>query len=763
MKLRRSFLFFVWLCLTLGFSFLEAYTEKDALENHKDEKQTQQTKKKKEKHHVILPPPTIYQYEPLSKTRRLLRKIRMGPSRLLKSKTTHEKTVLQNQSMDDHYNPRLGFEMAVLSGLSYWEFHKKDPPENTTGFAILKFIPSVSKFRKKIRKFRAKFRYYRNKLKDRCSLMIRESFPIARSLKRRKSRNATEFDGPGVNITRGNNNKNPFYTLEYSFYNWHEPTNIKGVSFHDTDVLISTANNGNTLVIAFAGSASPADVVTNVQTFEPANHSLFFEPRSNRPKDPQFWKNNAKNHSNDKNTTQTQGSLHRGFLNAYSRVERGNVMRIQTTDTLHPRIENTTTTSHLLPNSMRWWRGPIKERHRNEGETKQRKPTKPPILDSLNRRFGHCHSNAAATLEDEKEHVGEDNDNNIDDASEDDDDLENLKMTNESGEKPDRKKKKRKKKRYGGCKVMEKAGGEPPIGLSVVLKELVETALANGYKVHITGHSLGGALATLLVLDVLVNENIVEFDMHNNAHNNMYLWTFGAPQIADLLFWESLLVHSPKLRRFLMGNDIAEKTITVNRSTSRQFVHRYVTLGDDGKVDAVSEVAKNTLAAHKESSSSDTKDTNQSERAAQEKNITSDNDPSLARNEHNGKKKWPDAIHGKFAQSLGGVSSGSEVTHFIEAHYLWTPDQQQKQLERNQQEQMKQLKELENHLLGEQEKDGGEEAIADSVTDTRSSMHAHSIRNYLMGISREAGPDQHPLIPDLPLEWLEYLEIVPKK
>ena len=131
------------------------------------------------------------------------------------------------------------------------------------------------------------------------------------------------------------------------------------------------------------------------------------------------------------------------------------------------------------------------------------------------------------------------------------------------------------------------------------------------------------------------------------------------------------------------------------------------------------------------------------------------------------KKKWPDAIHGKFAQSIGGISSGSEVTHFIDAHYLWTPDQQQKQLERNQQEQMKQLQELGKELMVRQQaatKQGaGEAPNTDSVTDTRSSMHAHSIRNYLMGISRESGPDQHPLIPDLPLEWLEYLEIVSKK
>ena len=762
MKIRRSLLCFVWLCLTLGFSL--SYTEDSdgnlQDDKHQDDKQQKQQrakikiKKKKEKPPVILPPPTVYQYRPLSKTRRLLNKIRMGPSRLLKtSKTTTNKNetnleLLQNQYFDHDYNPRLGFEMAVLSGLSYWEFHKKDPPQNATGFALLESTPDLGPFRKKIRKYRTKFRYYRRRFKNKCSTMIRESVPMVRSLKRRGGNTTTATTGDANNNNnnrsdnnnKSNKNKNPLYTLEYSFYNWHEPTNIKGVSFHDTDVLISTANNGNTLIIAFAGSASPADVVTNVQTFEPANHSLFFEPKSNLP---HFWNQNAGKKSNDShnNTSQTQGSLHRGFLNAYSRVERGHVLRIQPESHPTNTAESDTATSHsILPKSMRWWRGPIKERHRSTGETKFRRSTKPLILDSLNRRFGHCHANASLAEQHEKERIGDDNYN---------DDHQDGVMDN--SEKPTKNKKRKKKKRYGGCKVTEKAGGEPPIRLSLVLKELVETALSNGYQVHITGHSLGGALGTLLVLDVLANENIVELDKHVN---NLYLWTFGAPQIADLLFWESLLVHSPKLRRFLLGN-----VKNNNGSTFRQYIHRYVTLGDDGKVDAISEVAKNTLAAHKESS-------DQLELTVQGKSNRDSHDNSDS-DEQTNKKKWPDAIHGKFAQSIGGISSGSEVTHFIDAHYLWTPDQQQKQLERNQQEQMKQLQELGKELMVRQhaatKQEAGEAPNSDSVTDTRSSMHAHSIRNYLMGISRESGPDQHPLIPDLPLEWLEYLEIVSKK
>lgn len=56
-----------------------------------------------------------------------------------------------------------------------------------------------------------------------------------------------------------------------------------------------------TLVVAFAGTASTVDAFTNVQTFEPADHSHFFD-------------------GGRKNQT-VQGSLHRGFLNAYSRVK----------------------------------------------------------------------------------------------------------------------------------------------------------------------------------------------------------------------------------------------------------------------------------------------------------------------------------------------------------------------------------------------------------------------------------------------------------
>ena len=92
------------------------------------------------------------------------------------------------------------------------------------------------------------------------------------------------------------------WILRYWLYDWHEPTAIPGVRYHDTDLLVSTSVDNQQLVVTFAGTASAADHATNLQTFEWANHSEFFQS--------------------------VQGSLHRGFLNAYSRVERGSVLAL---------------------------------------------------------------------------------------------------------------------------------------------------------------------------------------------------------------------------------------------------------------------------------------------------------------------------------------------------------------------------------------------------------------------------------------------------
>lgn len=84
------------------------------------------------------------------------------------------------------------------------------------------------------------------------------------------------------------------FELKYWFKDWREPTVIPGVRYHDTDLVV--ASRRDDIILIFSGSASPTDHATNIQTFEKANHAGLFPGN---------------------------GSLHRGFLNAYSRVNHG--------------------------------------------------------------------------------------------------------------------------------------------------------------------------------------------------------------------------------------------------------------------------------------------------------------------------------------------------------------------------------------------------------------------------------------------------------
>lgn len=79
-----------------------------------------------------------------------------------------------------------------------------------------------------------------------------------------------------------------------------------------------------------------------------------------------------------------------------------------------------------------------------------------------------------------------------------------------------------KEKRTGGCRVRDKK-------LSNILRELVTNALQKRLTVHVTGHSLGGGIATLLALDIIVY-------FPNVPVSRLHLWTFGAPQVADDVF-----------------------------------------------------------------------------------------------------------------------------------------------------------------------------------------------------------------------------------
>lgn len=95
------------------------------------------------------------------------------------------------------------------------------------------------------------------------------------------------------------------YHVEWALQNWHEASMPK-VKWHDTDLIIARSGDSE-IVLSFAGTASAADQFTNIQTFEPVGHSGIFGNASN---------------------ITLSGAIHRGFLNAYSRVVTGKIFRL---------------------------------------------------------------------------------------------------------------------------------------------------------------------------------------------------------------------------------------------------------------------------------------------------------------------------------------------------------------------------------------------------------------------------------------------------
>ncbi|KAL3938920.1 MAG: hypothetical protein SGBAC_006263 [Bacillariaceae sp.] len=197
----------------------------------------------------------------------------------------------------EHYryqnqNPSMAYQMAYMAQLSYWEFHKhKILPESCQHFYL-----------NRSRQVYSGMRYNFCRFSNSVAVTLVQSNAALANFNETESNNT--LDGCRRDLTtRGNKRK---YRLHYYFYNWHEQ-GVAGIKFHDTDLLILTSDDDKELIIAYAGTASTADMVTNAQTFEPANHSSFFIGAENRP---------------------IQGSLHRGFLNAYSKVNRGSVLRL---------------------------------------------------------------------------------------------------------------------------------------------------------------------------------------------------------------------------------------------------------------------------------------------------------------------------------------------------------------------------------------------------------------------------------------------------
>ena len=287
--------------------------------------------------------------------------------------------------------------------------------------------------------------------------------------------------------------KNTYYRLDYALYNWYEPTSVKGVNFHDTDVLISTttttgvSSSTPALVIAFAGTTSLANAVTNVQNFVPANYSRFFEPRQQHSTDnanTEPTRPSSSSSTSPLSSSIIQGSLHRGFLHAYSRVVRGSVLRMSSSS-------SSTTKSNA-----------------NENTNTQVGDDSTIILDDLHKLFGHCTSDYSSNGQGESNNINTNVDHDMtnkhDDENDDIDDEMGKNMDSDDGsthstssdggsDKPQSPRKKKKKKltsssrsiKHGGCNFWKK---EEELRLSEILKGLVNKALQLGWRVHVTGH-----------------------------------------------------------------------------------------------------------------------------------------------------------------------------------------------------------------------------------------------------------------------------------
>lgn len=498
---------------------------------------------------------------------------------------------------------KTAYRMAVLATLAYWEFHKR--PQNPVGFRLR------PRQKRGVRVQLCRFRRRVGSVRRHVSRNLVEAYlHVSRRGKSSNGSNQSNMTlaAPSCqqNVLKEVKEDRDLYTFDYWLYDWFEPTSVPGVNYHDTDLLVSTSRDNKVLALTFAGTQSAADHVTNVQTFEPAAHSGLFD--------------------GGKNIT-IEGSLHRGFLNAYSRVERGSVLRL---------CQNGSTTGDS---------DPMSSLHQRYGsctpENKKQKKKK-----RARNNGGNASATEQATLSNTSTNVVGLNNTDKTSGADSNQGLEKGNDKVQAGKR-------------GGCRTR----GEK---LMTIMREMVAKALRSGRTVHLSGHSLGGGLATLLALDIVINFPDVPV-------SKLHLWTFGAPQVADDVFLQSAIAAAPRLRQF------------VEKHGNGRF-HRFVTLSDDCKVDFVSVVTGIALPTH-------------------------------SRN-----------LRGSAARRLGGVRGN--VVHFASPHYLLTPDQYS--------------------ANGTDTK-----GTPPPKTTTRSTLAAHSIINYLQGISRESS--EHPLLTDLPLEWREWV------
>lgn len=445
--------------------------------------------------------------------------------------TTEREIDLPLRSISYSRDMNLAYSMAAMASLSYWPFHKKPLPDNRLSFELMTLKdgghPAPLHTHKQRGRRRKRDHAMSMALKGMAAALKQTSPWLPRSHRNRQNKGSyrewwqsTIQDRLLKSEQQHQQQQDHRIQLEYALYNWYEPTTL-GLNYHDTDLLVATSNNGETLILAFAGSDSVPDTVTNLQTFESVQHmgGLFHSVAANRP-------SSSKMASMNTTTTdgKLEGSIHRGFLNAYSRTERGSVLKLCD--------ETNNCTSNLPRQSI------------------------------LQRRYGHCGIDAGS--KDETQSIPEGKDFDLYDVVK----AERQTTWNNSTGAPAAETKQKeeeivKKRGRRGCKVKHTK-------LIDILRELVTGYLSSGKSVLLSGHSLGGSLATILALDMVMNFPQVPVDQ-------LQLWTFGGAQIADSRFLESALSLVPRLQSFL-EQDSRQKWMQVVNPTfhPRSQFHRFV-------------------------------------------------------------------------------------------------------------------------------------------------------------------------------------------
>ena len=286
------------------------------------------------------------------------------------------------------------------------------------------------------------------------------------------------------------------YQIEWALQNWHEPSRTK-VRWHDTDLIVATSGKSE-LVLAFAGTASTKDHFTNVQTFVSVTQSGLFGEGTHQV-----------------NNSTMAGSMHRGFLHAYSRVVSGTLLKLCDDSPLMGSVKNAT-----VPRC------------------------EPTLTESLHRRYETC---MAIQKQDRR------------------------RKRNKKGKKE--KKRRKKENSKDGRRRQRIDCQSHGVKLMDILRDTVTGALESGQTVHLGGHSLGGGIATILALDIIMNFPSVPIARLN-------LWTYGAPEVADSVFYDWATSNSPRLGRFL---------------SDRRRYHRFVTRADNCATDFVASIASRAM------------------------------------------------------------------------------------------------------------------------------------------------------------------------